>query len=366
MRKWHKETTLTAKFMSPHRRNSSKTQTKVDDAELILTPAYSLNRRRCLSGEKMAETNTPIPLSKRFASFGTPEPIDHGDQAQCQNSWYDVQQPSGSQPQFEEETTIPVNDIIKVITRGEDDGKKQKKNTRKRSSSTARKDNSTKEDCRRPPTICITTSASGSYELLMESANEQLVLITFLKVNATKGKVSFVAETDDEHIHSKRDTQPKEKNSKKNNDSDKKSDIVGESSKKNTNDQKGMEGYQSMVIESNPSNLTAQSSGERSFDVEALTAKTMAERLETESMVEKIERRMYRVISSLDDRKWNGAWKCLWHVYYLFYRWQLTVFRHLYLYCSISQFRFDDSFELFHQVCLRMLWGFHCEQHGCC
>lgn len=259
----------------------------------------------------MAETNTPIPLSKRFASFGTLEPIGHGDQAKRQNSWYDVQEPSVSQPQFKEETMIPVNDIIKVVIRGEDDGKKQKKNTRKKSSSTNKKDHSVKEECRRPPTICITTSASDSYELLMESANEQLVLVTFLKVNATKGNVSFVEETDGEHGHSKRDSQKKGKTSKKNNDSDKESGIVGEFSQNDAKNQKGIEGYQSMVIESNPSNLTAQSSGERSFDVEALTAKTMAERLETESMVEKVERRMYRVVSSLDDRKWDDAWKCL-------------------------------------------------------
>ena len=260
----------------------------------------------------MAETNTPIPLSKRFASFGTPEPIDHGDQAKRQNSWYDVQEPSASQPQVKEDMTIPINDIIKVFIRREDDGKKQKKkNTRKRSSSTAKKDNSVKEECRRPPTICITTFASGSYELLMESANEQLVLITFLKANATNGNVSFVEETDGDHGHSKRDSHKKEKNSKETDDSDKECGIVGESIQNDAKEENGMEGYQSMVIESNPSNLTAQSSGERSFDVEALTAKTMAERLETESMVEKVERRMYRVVSSLDDRKWDGAWKCL-------------------------------------------------------
>jgi len=294
MRKWHRETLTSSKFISPHRRNSSKSQTKVNDAELILTPAFHFTQQRCLSGEL---SNKPIPLSKRFASFGTPEFIDQEDQAQCQNSWTNIQRQAGSKPQFKVAMTIPVNDIIKVLTRGEDDGKKQK-NARKRGTSTSKKDMFLKEECRQPPTICITISSSRSYELLMESTNEQLVLMTFLKVNSTKGKVSFVAETDDEDSNGKRDNHISENS--KNNSSDKRSGIVGES----TQSAAAIEEFQFMAVESNPSNLTlgtAQSSAERSFDVEAFTAKRMAERLKTESLAEKLERRMHRLISSLDD-----------------------------------------------------------------
>jgi len=302
MRKWHRETTTSSEFMSPLRRKSSKCQTKIDDTELILTPAY-VHRRRCLSGEqlsKIADTNTPIPLSKRFASFGTPDFIAPED---VQNSRCEtLQERSGFQPQFREEITIPVKDIIKVLTRAEDDGK-QNKQSRKKSSEKS-KMKLLKEECRQQPTICITTSSSGSYELLMESTNEQLVLVTFLKVNSTKGKISFVTETKDEINNSgKRDTEQSDKNKTK--DINNKFALAGEFGESKLNDAgdpNGMEEYQSMVIGSNPSNLTnGTTPSNRSFDVETFTAKRMNERLNTESLPEKVERRMHRLISSLGD-----------------------------------------------------------------
>jgi len=297
MRKWHKETKGT--FVSPHRRNASKSPTKEDDAELIFTPVQFHSRRRCLSGEltKVHDTNTPIPLSKRFASFGTPERIDPNDLVQESN--LDMSVRSGTEPQFKEETTIPVKHIIKVLTRGESD--KKPKASKKRSSSSSKKDASLKEECRQPPSICITTH-SGSYELLMESTNEQLVLLTFLKVNTTNGKVVFVTEADEEQTSANPQTES-------NVDSVKPS---GESTKNDVEEPTVMKEYQSMVIEPSPSNLShgsSQSSGQRSFDVEALTAKTMAERLETETIAEKLERRFYRLVSSLDDLSSNVT-KC--------------------------------------------------------
>ena len=284
--------------MSPLRRDSSNGKTKEDDAELIFTPCQQRDhRRRCLSGEYSKDTNTPIPLSKRFASFGTPERIDRGDQLQCQDNGSDIQPQFGSEPQFTGETTIPVKDIIKVLTRGENDGKKPK-TVKKRKCSPTKKDNCMKEECRQPPSICITTNC-GSYDLLMESTNEQLVLLTFLKVNSTKGKVLFVTETDKEQSNVPQAEKFKTVDAIKSNG------TVGESTQ-GAKEQADMEEYQSLVIEPNPSTVTqgtAQSSGDRSFDVEALTAKTMAERLKTDTLAEKLERRFYRLVSSLDDRK---------------------------------------------------------------
>jgi len=297
MRKWHKERNSATEFASPLRRNSSKCQTKVDDAELILVPV----RRRCLSGELFAATNGPIPLSKRFASFGTPGVIGQVDQAQSQCNSHDLKEQVGSEPQLTEETTIPVKDIIQVVTRGEY-GCKNQKNAKKRSTSVSRAENSVKEECRQQPIIRITTSTSRSYELLMESSNEHLVLMTFLKANSSKGNVAFVTKTDDDDQDKINEDNPQSKISKTN-DSDGTNCNVGEPSQKDSNDETRTEEYQSMPIESNPSNLTGLSSGEKSFDVEALQAKTMAERLKTESFVEKLERRMHRLISSLDDRK---------------------------------------------------------------
>jgi len=291
MRKWHFETKAAAAsvFKSPHRRKAKETETKVDDAELILTPVYTVNRRRCLSAEKVADANghTPIPLSKRFASFGTPQFIGEGDQAQRPNNFYDVEEKSAPEPQFQEEVTIPLNDIIRVTTRGEDGGKKPKSG-KKRSTST-----SSKEECRQPA-ITITTCTSESYELLMESTNEQLVLLTFLKVNSAKGKVSFAAESDDEG-DCKIDSPQNE--TSKNIDSGKTRNIVYESSSP-----KGVTDDYQPMIESNPSNLTQNTSAsQKSFDVEALTSKKMTERLKTESLLEKLERRVYRLFTSLED-----------------------------------------------------------------
>lgn len=330
MRKWHRETNAT--FVSPHRRNASKSPIKVDDAELIFTPVQRFHRRRCLSGEftKVSDTNTPIPLSKRFASFGTPERIDPSDQ--YKESGQDHSD-SGSEPQFKEETTIAVKDIIKVLSRGEGSSKKPKA-PKKRSASTSKKDASLKEERCQPPSICMTTP-SGTYELLMESTNEQLVLLTFLKVNSTKGKVVFVQEADSES-----NTSPQ---------TETKVDAVNTSveTAKNETEEGDLKEFQTMIAP-NPSTLsqaTTQSTGNQSFDVEALTAKTMAERLETETMTEKLERRFHRLISSLDDRKYRLAWRmCL----------------GFFLIVTTSSFffflMFGDSVEHLYQVCLRLLW----------
>lgn len=292
MRKWLKEN-KNSTFTSPLRRDSSIGCTKEDDAELVFTPQYNFLRRRCMSGETK-DMNTPIPLSKRFASFGSPALIDHGDQVQTDDAGSDIQSQSAvTEPIFKEELTIPVKDIIKVLTRSEIDVKP--KPIRRKSSSVSKKDNSVKEECRKPPSLCITTQ-KGSFELLMNCTNEQLVLLTFLKVNSKEGNVLFVQET------KKKPAIPKSDNSQS-----KTVDAVkpnGESTKTETQEQTNLdEEYESLAILPNPSTVTDQSTGDRSFDVEALTAKTMAERMEKESLTEKLERRFYRLVTSLDDRK---------------------------------------------------------------
>ncbi len=255
---------------------------------MVFIPQNGFLRRRCMSGE--ANTNTPIPLSKRFASFGSPALIDHGDQVQNDDAGSDIQSQSAvTEPIFKEEITIPVKDIIKVLTRSEIEGKP--KAVRRKSSPAPRNDKSPKEECRKPPSLCITTHA-GSYELLMKCTNEQLVLLTFLKVNSKDGKVLFVQET-------------KQKPAKSDNSQTEKADAVkANDTQKEPKDQTNLETeYENMVILPNPSTVTEQSTGDRSFDVEALTAKTMAERMEKESLTEKLERRFYRLVTSLDDRK---------------------------------------------------------------
>ena len=292
MRKWHKEN-KNSTFTSPLRRDSSIGCTKEDDAELVFIPLHNYLRRRCMSGETK-DMNTPIPLSKRFASFGSPVLIDHGDQVQNDDAASDIlSQSAVTEPMFKEEVTIPVKDIIKVLTRSEIDVKP--KPMRRKGSSVSKKDNSVTEECRKPPSLCITTH-DGSYELLMNCTNEQLVLLTFLKVNSKEGKVVFVQET------KKKPTIPKSDNSPS-----KTADAVqpnGETPKTEPKEQTNLdEEYENLAILPNPSTVTEQSKGDGSFDVEALTAKTMAERMEKESLTEKLERRFYRLVTSLDDRK---------------------------------------------------------------
>ena len=259
---------------------------------MVFIPQNSYLRRRCMSGE--ASVNTPVPLSKRFASFGSPILIETGDQVQSDDAGSDIQSQSAvTEPMFKEEVTIPVKDIIKVLARSEIEGKP--KPVKRRSSPAPRPDKSPKEECRKPPSLCITTHA-GSYELLMNCTNEQLVLLTFLKVNSKDGKVLFVQET-----------KQKTANAKSDDSQTKKADAVEtneESTHKETKEQSNLDSeYEKMTILPNPSTVTEQSTGDRSFDVEALTAKTMAERMQKESLTEKLERHFYRLSTSLDDRK---------------------------------------------------------------
>jgi hypothetical protein len=98
----------------------------------------------------------------------------------------------------------------------------------------------------------ITTVSSGFYELTMENLNGQLVLMAFLKGHLPKGKF--------------RECFPN-----------------------------------NPLLPRSPSNLTENTQSSKSFDVEAFTANRMAERLQSESVAEKVQRRIHRLVSSLEE-----------------------------------------------------------------
>ena len=226
--------------------------------------------------------NTHSPLSKRFASFGTSE------------------QRSKSFDEFVEEVTIPVDDLIRVYAHSDQgSSSKGRKNKRRKTRTINNVIDSSKEELNER-TIGIATKSFGSYELRAESSNEQLVLMTFIRANVPKGKVVFVQNAD---MFSKGTI-------RKSDCSDVADNSTDNRNLKNANKSTGAGNngddnfYQSMIIEQNSSNFT-QSTGQsqKSFDVEEFTAKRMSERLKSESLSEKIERRMHRFISSLEERK---------------------------------------------------------------
>ncbi|KAG7348131.1 hypothetical protein IV203_016836 [Nitzschia inconspicua] len=96
----------------------------------------------------------------------------------------------------------------------------------------------------------ITTASAGFYELTMDNVNGQLVLMAFLKANLPKNKLS-----DLHHLELPR----------------------------------------------SPSNLTQNTQSTKSFDVEAFTSIRMAERLQSESVAEKVQRRIHRIVTSLEE-----------------------------------------------------------------
>lgn len=97
--------------------------------------------------------------------------------------------------------------------------------------------------------INIVTSSSGVYEFSMDSANGRELLLAFLKANLPKDRI---------------------------------------------NDQQQMP--------RSPSNLTLNTShSNRSYDVEAFTATRMSERLKSESIGEKVQRRVHRLVSSFEE-----------------------------------------------------------------
>lgn len=97
----------------------------------------------------------------------------------------------------------------------------------------------------------LTTLSHGYFELTMDNRNGQDILLAFLNASLPKNRVM---------------------------------------------------GYKRTASE-----LSNRSSGTRSFDVEAFTATRMSERLKSETMSEKLRRKVVRVFSSFEDRKYCGS-----------------------------------------------------------
>lgn len=101
----------------------------------------------------------------------------------------------------------------------------------------------------------VATASAGFYELAMDNTNGQLVLMTFLKANLPKSKVGDL--------------------------------------------------NRNLELPRSPSNLTQNTLSTKSFDVEAFTATRMTERLQSESVAEKVQRRIHRLVTSLEESEYE-------------------------------------------------------------
>eukprot|EP00536_Pseudo-nitzschia_multiseries_P008120 jgi/Psemu1/325073/estExt_fgenesh1_pg.C_2000025 len=330
MRKWHRASKSTEFLSSPRllrKRTSDRTGTgttkTADDAELILTlmTGNSVRSRHTIHNAE-TDANTPIPLSKRFASFGGPEvlhehrrereqppeetetpslpgSIDHqSDVFRRHRSECRSEHPHPPSDALCEEWTIPVQDICTIRTYDE------KPKTRKRNGSKCESSSSYKAEHRLRRTIGIETTTFGSFELLMESTNELLVLTTFLKINATTGNAAFVTSTAADFDCD--GTQPTTIGANHNGDGASSNDAMDSptGAQHTGDDDDGGDDDVHAGIVPNPSNVThdtAQTDGDKSIDVEGFFAKRMSERLNRETLTEKVERRMHRLVSSLEE-----------------------------------------------------------------
>jgi hypothetical protein len=100
----------------------------------------------------------------------------------------------------------------------------------------------------------VTTASAGFFELTMDNSNGQLVLMAFLKANLPKNKISDLSH---------------------------------------------------LGLPRSPSNLTQNTQSTKSFDVEAFTATRMTERLQSESVAEKVQRRIHRIVTSLEESEYT-------------------------------------------------------------
>jgi len=365
MRTWHKTSTpptssefLPRKTQQGQRRKSSditKSATNQSSSssssglpELILTHVYYKNMKTpysCSSpnitemnegGLDMHNTdasNKPIPLSKRFESFGSSGQrsksfglidnimdqsrhqhfsISNGRSSSRQRGISCDVQPQ-QQQQSKEKIVISLDDIAKVHVNTNDndnddrDGKKNNKKNKRKSrngSNTFTKNNGEQNHKR---TIGITTTSSGwYYEFTMESMNEHLVLLTFLRINSSSKaslrgktpKIEFVS------LKKKKQTAADGQNYNENDRSNNNKDAIITHNTNDNNNNNNTNGVDDFVrsIKLNSSNLTQTShQSNKSFDVETFTAKRMTERLKRESLSEKVERRMHRFVSSLEE-----------------------------------------------------------------
>jgi hypothetical protein len=106
-----------------------------------------------------------------------------------------------------------------------------------------------------PHQTTVTTVSAGYYELTMDNLNGQLVLMAFLRANLPKTKLCDLNEN--------------------------------------------------LGLPRSPSNMTQTTHSTKSFDVEAFTATRMTERLQSESVAEKVQRRIHRIVTSLEESKYR-------------------------------------------------------------
>jgi hypothetical protein len=117
-------------------------------------------------------------------------------------------------------------------------------------------DNSGSKNTNSPPhQTTVTTVSAGYYELTMDNLNGQLVLMAFLRANLPKTKLCDLNEN--------------------------------------------------LGLPRSPSNMTQTTHSTKSFDVEAFTATRMTERLQRESVAEKVQRRIHRIVTSLEESKYR-------------------------------------------------------------
>tara|TARA_B110001450_G_scaffold151563_1_gene141458 strand:- start:195 stop:887 length:693 start_codon:yes stop_codon:yes gene_type:complete len=220
---------------------------------------------------------------------------------------YQIQQ----EQQLKEKIYISLDNIVKVhVNNGDvkDATKKKvkgKKTDKRRSISTK---NLEEQVYKR--TIGITTRLGDwYYEFTMESMNEQLVLLTFLEVNSSSKnsnrlktpKIEFVPLSIEQGEHTADEDESgdnKQHANHGNNTNNEKNSRTFATATNDDDDENILR-----QIESNPSNLTQSTQqSNKSFDLEMFTAKRMKERLKRETITEKVERRMHRLSSSLEER----------------------------------------------------------------
>mmetsp|Transcript_4320 Transcript_4320/g.4882 ORF Transcript_4320/g.4882 Transcript_4320/m.4882 type:complete len:556 (+) Transcript_4320:142-1809(+) len=341
MRTWHKTST-------PPKRKSSDTTTAATNQssssssslsglpELILTRIYYKHRKILSSGSssnisdmnkggldiRKTDTNKkPIPLSKKFASFGSSEPrsksfgLSDNIMDQSQHTHFSISNGRSSlrqrgngcdiqrqQQQSKEKIIISLDNIAKVHVNSDNDDRDGKNKRKSRNNgNTVTKNN---EEQNHERTIGITTASSGwYYEFTMESMNEHLVLLTFLKINSSSTasligktpKIEFVP------LKKKKQTADDQNDNENNGDNNGKNASITHNSNGKTTTTNNLDDFV-RSIELNASNLTQTTQqSNKSFDVETFTAKRMTERLKRESLSEKVERRMHRLVSSLGE-----------------------------------------------------------------
>jgi hypothetical protein len=237
----------------------------------------------CCSADFGSNNNDPIPLSDRFLSFGS---VDNhstvsnrsgrgggsvvsrsprasftsyrgiGGLSVCDNN--DMTAAATPSRRTLGTTTIAVRDIVMISTTGGGIG-----------GGTESSNSNNNKDPSELNRIHITTTSSGLFELTTDSTNGREVVIAFLKASMPKERVVMG-----------------------NPDGGATSAVGGEGTRRD------------LATSRTRSGSTQHTQSSRSsFDVEAFTATRMSERLKSESLTEKVQRRIHRFVTSLDESK---------------------------------------------------------------